>query len=127
LSRRIIGLGRVPLAFTLALCVGACTGASATATPTLSDAARVWCSDYHNQAKLGNAAVTLGIDTAPVASAEIDSPTGGSETLSYMIRYWASGGDSDAFPSVMQKDVAAWEAISPDTFVRACLAAFNAR
>lgn len=118
--------------------VAACSGGPTTTPLALTDGQRVWCSDWANQQKVGLAAITLGVDREPVTSLAIGSTSDGDVTLSETLRYWADGGDAanpliaDLIPrSTMQKNYAdvlvAWEAGSPDSFVRTCNAAFAGR
>jgi hypothetical protein len=119
----------------LAVILAAC----ATPAATMTDASRVWCYDWANEVGLGQAAVTLGVDTAPAASiVTVANPSLGLHfTIGDNFHYWANGGDGanvaagkasvDAISKAYRKEIATWEAASPSTFSRVCLAAFAAR
>jgi len=119
----------------LAMLVAACSSPSA----TMTDASRVWCYDWANEVKVGQAAVTLGIDAAPAASlVTVANPSLGIRfTIGDNFHYWATGGDVanlgsrstsvDAVSKAYRREIAAWESASPSTFTRVCLAAFAAR
>ena len=107
--------------------------------PSMTDAARVWCYDWSNEVKIGQAAVTLGVDAAPAASlVTVANPSLGLKfTIGDNFHYWANGGDIanvaskaasvDAVSKAFRHEIATWESGSQSTFERVCLAAFAAR
>ena len=119
----------------LALLATACT----TPAATMTDASRVWCYDWANEVKIGQAAVTLGVDAAPAGSiVTVAVPSSAIRfTIGDNMHYWANGGDLanvtggkaavDPVSKAFRREIAAWESASPSTFARVCLAAFSAR
>jgi hypothetical protein len=115
--------------------ISGCTGASpaavspASTPPVLADAARAWCSQYTNEVRLGQAAMTLGIQDE---AGSISMQGGGGGNLHDMIGRWAAGTDMQmgmsSSPATLQMayeaNMMTWQAESPGSFGRACMAAF---
>lgn len=107
------------------------------ASTGLSDAARVWCSDFHNQRALGQAAVTLGIASSDAGSIQIGDNA--DDHLASSLEYWAGGGvatnqfmepglvSDSTIQFLYKEEVDAWAEKSAETFASACSAAFEGR
>ena len=125
MSRIVIAL----VAVVLAGCSAGTSGTPAATTGTITDAARAWCRDPANGPALGSATVSLGIDKE-MAKVVVTGSDNGTAWADYILTQPVRGIDAQNQPYAEQlyrQEITEWEAQSPATFSRACLAAFGGR